>query len=79
MKAFLKAGVLGEDGVLRDNDTGTRRVGFSPPCSPTWPCRCWTSISPSIPAGHTLQRGIGRAGVSGGNPTVASCGTPTTG
>ena len=31
MKAFLKAGVLGEDGVLRDNDTGTPQGGILSP------------------------------------------------
>ena len=77
VKAFLKAGILGEDGALRDNDTGTRRVD-SFPCLPMWPCRCWMSISPSIPAGQRRSRGNG-AGGSMGSPTVASCGMPTTG
>ena len=47
VKAFLKAGILGEDGVLRETPTpAPRRVRSCLRCSVTWRCRCWTSISP---------------------------------
>ena len=49
VKAFLKAGILGEDRVLRENNTGTPKGRFYPRCSATWPSRCWTSTSPTLP------------------------------
>ena len=67
VKAFLKAGILGEDGALRENTTPVpRRVGFFRRCWPTWPCRSWTSTSPRArragqqprPAGHAPPQGL---------------------
>lgn len=37
VKAFLKAGILSEDGAERDTITGTPQGGFFHPCSRTWP------------------------------------------
>ena len=39
VKAFLKSGVLSEDGLRRDTTTGTPQGGISPRCWPTSPCR----------------------------------------
>ncbi|WP_321184081.1 hypothetical protein [Embleya scabrispora] len=46
MKAFLKAGILSEDGLLRDNDTGTPQGSIPRRCSATSLSRSWTSTSP---------------------------------
>jgi RNA-directed DNA polymerase len=44
VKAFLKAGILGEDGLLRDNDTGTPQGSLcsaehKPPYAQCWVMR----------------------------------------
>jgi RNA-directed DNA polymerase len=46
VKAFLKAGILGEDQVERDTVTGTPKGGSCRRCWPTSLSRCSTSISP---------------------------------
>jgi RNA-directed DNA polymerase len=48
VKAFLKAGILTEDGAVRDTITGTPQGGSSHRCSATWPCQSWTSTSPGM-------------------------------
>jgi Group II intron, maturase-specific domain len=73
VKAFLKAGILGEDGAIRDTITGTRRVAFSRPCSATWPCRCWTSTSSST-AGQGPVVGAGTATTPAPAQLTGSCG-----
>ena len=40
VKAFLKAGILGEDQVRGTRSPAFPRVGFSHPCWQTSPCRC---------------------------------------
>jgi RNA-directed DNA polymerase len=57
VKAFLAAGILGEDGVDRGTITGTPQGASSRRCWPTSPCPCWTSTSPasgrrSVRRGH---------------------------
>ena len=79
MKAFLKAGVLSEDGALRDNDTGTPQGGILSPVLANVALSVLDEHLAQHPGGPRSAPGIGRAGVSGGNPTVAWCGTPTTG
>jgi RNA-directed DNA polymerase len=37
VKAFLKAGILSEDGAVRDTGTGTPQGGILSPGSATWP------------------------------------------
>ena len=44
VKAFLKAGILGQDGALRDNNTGTPQGGLcsaehNPPYAQCWVMR----------------------------------------
>jgi RNA-directed DNA polymerase len=46
VKAFLKAGILCQDGARRDTDTGDSARGHSLRCWPTSPCRSWTSTLP---------------------------------
>src|SRR5215813_3848249 len=58
-KAFLKAGILGQDGTLRDSNTGVPQGGILSPCWPTWPCRSWTSTSPRSPAGRAAPKASG--------------------
>ena len=45
IKAFLKAGVLTEDAVKRDTNTGAPQGGILSRCCRTSPCRCWMTIS----------------------------------
>ena len=54
VKAFLKAGILTEDGDRRDTITGTPQGGFSPRCSATSRCRSSTSMPPR--SGHVTAR-----------------------
>ncbi len=66
VKAFLKAGILGEDGGQRDNDhRHTRKAGSSHRCWPTSPCRCSTSTSP------------GSGGTAGARTDAAARDSPT--
>lgn len=44
--AFLRAGLLSEDGLNRDTITGTPQGGILSPLLPTSPCPCSTSTSP---------------------------------
>ena len=46
VKAFCKAGILGEDGAERDTITGTPQGGFFHPCCRTSRCPSSTIISP---------------------------------
>jgi len=62
VKAFLKAGILGQDGPLRDSNTGGPQGGILSPCWPTWPCRCWTRTSPRSPAGQAAPKASGPPG-----------------
>jgi RNA-directed DNA polymerase len=64
VKAFLKSGILGEDGRLRDNDTGTPQGS---PCSVTWPSQSWTNSSPRNPEDH------GPGGPNGPSVGVTGC------
>ena len=52
--AFLRAGILSEEGRDRETITGTPRAASSRRCWPTSPCRSWTSTSP--PAGRRSAR-----------------------
>ncbi len=55
VRAFLKAGVLTEDGLNSDTRTGTPHgTGFSHHCWPASPCPCWMSTSP--PGGKRSAR-----------------------
>ena len=45
VRAFLRAGILTEEGQDRETITGTPRAASSRRCWPTSPCRCWTSTS----------------------------------
>jgi RNA-directed DNA polymerase len=61
VKAFLKAGVLSEDGITRDTKTGTPQGGILSPLLANIACRCWTSTSlrpgrPTCPPGLTGAR-----------------------
>jgi RNA-directed DNA polymerase len=73
VKAFLKAGILTEDGAVRDTVTGTPQGGILSPCSATWPCRCWTSTSSST-GRPAPRRGCGNGDDARDNPTTGSCG-----
>jgi RNA-directed DNA polymerase len=53
-KAFLRAGVLTEDGLGRETITGTPQGGLLYRCWPTSPCPFWTSIS--SPSGQRSDR-----------------------
>jgi RNA-directed DNA polymerase len=67
VKAFLKAGILAEDGAVQDTTSGTRKAGCSHRCSATWPWQCWTSM----PLGHGRRwapRPSATIGVSAGRP-----------
>ena len=61
VKAFLKAGILGQDGALRENNIGMPQGGILSPCWPTWPYRCWTSTSPRCPVGRAAAKASGPA------------------
>ena len=71
VKAFLKAGILGQDGTLRDSNTGVPQGGILSPCWPTWPCRYWTSRSPRSPAAQVAPKASG--------PSAATAARATTG
>jgi RNA-directed DNA polymerase len=46
VKAFLKAGILTQDAILRDSTPAPRKAGSCHRCWPTSPCRSSTSSSP---------------------------------
>src|ERR1019366_4039347 len=63
VKAFLRAGILTEEGLNRETNTGTPQVGSSHRCSPTSPCPFWMSISPtsgrrSAQSGNAASTGV---------------------
>jgi RNA-directed DNA polymerase len=47
VKAFLRAGILSEEGLDRQTITGTPKAASSHRCWPTSPWPCWTSTSPA--------------------------------
>ena len=73
VKAFLKAGILSEDGIKRDTGTGTPQGGSSHPCLPTLRSAPLTTISPR--PGETLagpQLHANSAGAEAYPPTASS-------
>jgi RNA-directed DNA polymerase len=52
VKAFLKAGILNQDGGVRDTITGTPQGGILSPLLPTSPWACSTSTSPGARRPH---------------------------
>src|SRR5215467_7501102 len=77
VKAFLKAGILSEDGLLRDNDTGTPQGSILSPLLSNVACRCWTSTSPR-PREAPEPMPTSAAGVGAEVcPTTAWCGMRT--
>jgi transposase-like protein len=54
VKAFLRAGILGEDGARRTRSPGCPKGGSSHRCWPTWPSRRSTSTSSG--SGRTAAR-----------------------
>jgi len=75
VKAFLKAGILGEDGSQRDTNTGAPQGGILSPCSATWPCRSLTSTSPR--SGRRAPRPSADSDASRARPTTESSGMRT--
>jgi hypothetical protein len=77
VKAFLKAGVLSEDGAERDTITGTPKGGSSHRCSATSRSRPSTSTSPG--RGRRWGHRVLASGADArGWPTTGWCGTRTT-
>ncbi len=76
VKAFLKAGILGEDQVKGTRSPAFPRVGFSHPCWLTSPCRCSTSTSWGDGSKRGPPTSAGRGG-SRGWPTTGSSATRT--
>ena len=79
VKAFLKAGILGEDRLLRDTTPVPRRVRSFRRCSATWRCRSWTSTSPQDRAARPPQRGSAPSAAPKACPTTDCQGTPMIG
>jgi RNA-directed DNA polymerase len=79
VKAFLKAGILSEDRLLQETTVGTRKVGSSHRCWPTWRCRFWTSTSPRLPVAHGPPRRSELDVAVTVCRTTAWCGMRTTG
>jgi len=79
VKAFLKAGILGQDGTLRDSNTGVPQGGILSPCWPTWPCRYWTSRSPRSPAAQVAPKASGPSAATAARATTGWSATRTTG
>ena len=79
VKAFLKAGILTEDGALKDTDTGTPQGSILSPLL--------SNVALSVLDEHFAQAPGGPASTPGNEPsaavwacrTTAWCGTPTTG
>jgi RNA-directed DNA polymerase len=77
VKAFLKAGILGEDGAVRDTITGTPQGGILSPLL--------SNLALSVLDEHTVQHGQASAPSwvrqrrrHRDSPTTGSCGTRTT-
>ena len=70
VKAFLKAGVLGEDGVERTRPPARPKVASCRPSLPTSPCRSST-ITSLRPGRRPATTTIGHDGVATGCPTTA--------
>ena len=67
VKAFLRAGVLSEDGALAGNDRPAHpKAGSSHRCWPTSPCPCWTSTSPRS-GKRSARNGLVPSAVAPGN------------
>ncbi len=79
VKAFCKAGILGEDRVLRENTAGTPQGSILSPCSVTWHCRCWTSISPRPGRARDQPMGTTQTPTSRAGQTTGWSASPTTG
>jgi RNA-directed DNA polymerase len=79
VKAFLKAGILGQDGALRESNTGVPQGGICPPCWLIWPCRCWTRTSPKFPADLAAPPASGPPAAVKAWATTASSATRMTG
>ncbi len=78
VKAFLKAGILIEDGTLSDTGAGTPQGACCPRCSATWPCRPWTSTSPRVREDPQPPRTNGPSAAARVCPTTGSAGTRMT-
>ena len=78
VKAFLHAGVLGEDGIIRDSTTGTPKVASCRRCWPTSPFRSSTSTSPRSGGRTAAAPTNGPSAAEPGSPTIGSSATPTT-
>src|SRR5215216_3740798 len=64
VKAFLKAGILGQDGALRDNTMGVPQGGILSPVLANLAYRCWTSTSPRCPVGRAAAKASGPPGAA---------------
>jgi RNA-directed DNA polymerase len=79
VKAFLKAGILGQDGALRDNTMGVPQGGILSPVLANWPYRCWTSTSPRCPVGRAAAKASGPPAAGRAWVTTVSSATQTIG
>ena len=78
VKAFLKAGILGEDQVDRETRPARPRAGSCLRCWPTWRCQTSTIISPSSGSRPAPPGSIGPAVTVTDWRPIAWCDTPTT-
>ena len=77
VKAFLKAGILGEDGVERDSSTGTPQGGILLPVAQQRGARLSsTSSSPGRQEDRRANLGSGRSAASKAVPTTGWSGMP---
>jgi RNA-directed DNA polymerase len=79
VKAFLKAGILSQDGRDRETISGTHKAASCPRCWPTSRWACWTSTSSGRGRRWARPAAGADTGDAGGWPPTAWSATPTTG
>jgi Reverse transcriptase (RNA-dependent DNA polymerase) len=79
VKAFLKAGILGEDRVLRETSAGTPQGSILSPLLSNVACPSWTSTSRAVQEARLPEPASARSDVPEVCPTTGWSGTQTTG